>query len=493
MRFWTSFIFGVGVVLWCAAKFLANDANPDLFGYFAFGKLFFKGDFPFHDPFSYLPVKDVWIYHEWLTGVIFQAIVERFGFTGLMLFRWFMFLCTVAMLLYCARLRKSSWTASFFMLLVASPVFTIGYSPVRAQIFTNLFFIAWVAAWERFYATGSRWLLWCTPALMVFWANLHGGFALGLGICGLYAFDATFHGWRKKEYCFWPIVIFALQLLATLINPYGVDYLLYMVDAVGLQREWIGEWISITTALQQGYLVQNVVPYFLALAVALGVILGAGRLKSRDALVLGVTFFAGFRHLRHSVFVFFSVAMLLPRYLDHVYQRLFLHKYKLSAIPVAHRSGMALLGGVLLVLACLELAGTAPLRLTIPDTAVAPPRQGNTAYPVQAADFLEKRDGGNILTEFEWGEYLLWRLPTAFHIAFDGRYETVFPETVSARVFAALNGEDMAFLDDFDHQLAVLRARSPLAVQIRALASWNLIYEDRGAVIFERRQIPEAS
>ena len=53
-------------------------ADPDLWGYMAFGRLFWEtGRFPYHDTLAYVPTLNVWVYHEWLTG-------PRFGWFTLL-------------------------------------------------------------------------------------------------------------------------------------------------------------------------------------------------------------------------------------------------------------------------------------------------------------------------------------------------------------------------------------------------------------------------
>jgi hypothetical protein len=58
--------------------------DPDLFGYLAFGKLFWEtGRFPYQDVFSYVPTLKLWVYHEWLTGVLFYPLYQSLGVPGL--------------------------------------------------------------------------------------------------------------------------------------------------------------------------------------------------------------------------------------------------------------------------------------------------------------------------------------------------------------------------------------------------------------------------
>ena len=64
-------------------------ADPDLWGYMAFGRLFWDtGRFPYQDVFSYLPTLPAWIYHEWLTGVLLYPIFQTMGGAGVQLLKY---------------------------------------------------------------------------------------------------------------------------------------------------------------------------------------------------------------------------------------------------------------------------------------------------------------------------------------------------------------------------------------------------------------------
>lgn len=64
-------------------------ADPDLWGYLAFGRLFWEsGKFPYQDVYSYVPTLNPWVYHEWLTGVVFYPLYVKTGGIGLQLLKY---------------------------------------------------------------------------------------------------------------------------------------------------------------------------------------------------------------------------------------------------------------------------------------------------------------------------------------------------------------------------------------------------------------------
>ena len=62
-------------------------------------------------------------------------------------------------------------------------------------------------------------------------------------------------------------------------------------------------------------------------------------------------------------------------------------------------------------------------------------------YPVGAISYMkEHRLSGNILADFQWGEYVIWHMPPASKVFIDGRYDTVYPPKVIDDYMAFTNG-----------------------------------------------------
>jgi hypothetical protein len=62
-------LFSVVMVLVLLNALSGTTADPDLWGYMAFGRFFWETKhFPYQDTFAYVPTLKIWVYHEWLTG-----------------------------------------------------------------------------------------------------------------------------------------------------------------------------------------------------------------------------------------------------------------------------------------------------------------------------------------------------------------------------------------------------------------------------------------
>src|SRR2546426_8111686 len=112
---------------------------------------------------------------------------------------------------------------------------TPGWS-VRPQVFTYLFFTFLLVVLDRvFTAPGRGRLLWILPPLFALWANTHGGFVAGLGVLWLYVgvhglLGLARRGWSESPQVFNQCAAAVLAALATLVNPYGMRLLTWLVE-----------------------------------------------------------------------------------------------------------------------------------------------------------------------------------------------------------------------------------------------------------------------
>ena len=93
-------------------------ADLDLWGYLAFGRLFWgQGQFPYEDVFAYVPTLKPWIYHEWLTGVLFYPLYRTLGAPGLQVLKFALGLATVGTIYLTARRRGADlWPTALLIL-----------------------------------------------------------------------------------------------------------------------------------------------------------------------------------------------------------------------------------------------------------------------------------------------------------------------------------------------------------------------------------------
>ncbi len=157
-------------------------AEPDLWGYLSFGRLFWQSQkFPYRDVFAYVPTLNPWIYHEWLTGVLFYPLYRALGDPGLQVLKYVLGLATMGLVYRTARLRGGHPLAAALFIAIILKGARFGYLPVRAQVFTFCFFALSLYWLERARLSGQWRTLYLLPMIQIAWCNLHGGFLAGVG------------------------------------------------------------------------------------------------------------------------------------------------------------------------------------------------------------------------------------------------------------------------------------------------------------------------
>jgi hypothetical protein len=437
-------------------------ADPDLWGEIAMGReTLRRGWPPTRDDFAYVPTKNPVVYHEWLSGVLFYSLLGGLGSPALKGLTLLTGLATVTAAAVAARRLGASGLSLLVVLMIALPALQQGYSVIRAQVFTFLFFSLFIFLLERAEQGHSRALL-IIPLVMIVWANLHGGFVAGIGLLLLYTISRLARGERSGMLAGITLVAVAV----TLINPYGLAYWHYLREALLMPRPRVWEWRAVPWDLVSRW-------EFKALLLLSTLTLIVAPVRHWTAIVvMAVTAFLGARHLRHiPLFCVAAIAFLpvhLSPLLDRMVGRL---RVRVAARPILSTLVAAFMLLSLLGVAVFQLVRFTPWRLQVPAS----------YYPVGAVDFLQVNDlRGNLATPFNWGEYVLWKLHPKVKVSFDGRYETVYSPEVAADSFNFAHGEGdwRRLLREYPTQMVLVDKRYRAAWLMEEEPGWSVAYED---------------
>jgi hypothetical protein len=357
---------------------------------------------------------------------------------------------------------------------------------------------------ERADSRRVGWELGVLPFLLLVWANLHGGFLVGLGIFGLYAAIVGARAWwpgrardatderrdaaapiRRSD----AVIVAALGVLAVaapLVNPYGTELYTYLGATLDMHGE-ISEWHPVTLFSLEFL-------RFKVLAAATAFAAGflwwrRGRLTSPVAAlgwripVLGVAALYGFRHQRHTV-LFAEVAAPI----------LIVAAEQLRRDVVERFPG---LGASRIAAARLCAAGVAAIALFQVGAYATTLwkhgleiRFGRLDYPVDAVDFLRTHDlRGNVAFPFEWGAYAIWEMAPDVRVFIDGRFEAVYPKRVIDDYFAFMNGSPgwERVLDEYPTDVVVVQRWRNIHPRLFARDDFEYVYSDPAALVFVRR------
>ncbi len=108
-------------------------------------------------------------------------------------------------------------------------------------------------------------------------------------------------------------------------------------------------------------------------------------------------------------------------------------------------------------------------------------------YPVGACDFMQRHGlAGNLLNDFDWGEYLIWQLAPRSKVFIDGRYDTVYPFALIRQYALFKFGlpHGAAMLGAYPHDFVLMPSASGAARLMDSRADWKLIYRDRTARLY---------
>jgi hypothetical protein len=441
--------------------------DGDTFWHLATGDWILRhGGVPNADPFSYTFAGRPWQAHEWLSELLMALAFRAGGWSGLSV----LFACAfgATALILAAYLRR--WMSPGALLLTAA--FALASGAPRLLARPHLLAMPLLAAWAfglvaaREDGRGPPWKL---LPLMLLWANLHGGFVLGLALIAPFALEAAVDSWPRPWAAIRAWGLFSLAALGlALITPHGwqgVVFALKVSDMASLPM--IVEWRPADFSRISVFEIAVLEALFLCLW--RGVKIPAIRLL----LLLGLLHLA-LQHVRHQAAFALIGAMLLAEPLGRA---------KAGAARLG-RGRQGDWGAVPAVTASLALAAvaTGALRLAAPAT-----RSDGVNAPVSALAAVPPALAARpVFNEYAFGGYLIFKGVRPF---IDGRadlYGDPFLKTYAAMAKpdrATVNSE----LDSRHVAWTILAADNPAVPALDALPGWRRLYADKVAVVHVRR------
>lgn len=397
-------------------------ADWDLWARLIVGKTFFQTGIVLQNDFlSYVPTHR-WLDHEWGSSVVFYFIQHYFSDMGLFVFKALMVFLIFFMIIQTIILRgvKHSTPYNFlFFFFVFHAMAEVVQATIRCQIFTFFFFTLWIYVLERVRLKGENRLLWILPATMIIWANLHGGCFAGLGVLVIYTVGEFLNKKPYKKYIFTVILCF----LATFINPYGFEYVKFLLMAATMKRPMITEWQSSFSKMYLAeYLKFKFYFAFMSLT-ALLTLIKTRKIKDwTKTLMLLVMFVLAFRYVRHQPFFVITAAIFLYDDFYGLFNGFMSKIRKIFHInnPEFIKNFVNIKEGF--VYFCIVLSSVILITQSSKLVSVH-----YTKYPIQEIEFIKINNlRGNLFTGFHNGSYAAYKLYPQNFILMDGRYEEVY-------------------------------------------------------------------
>ena len=450
---------------WCFAS--QRNVDQDLFGHLTFGRdAWAAGHVLTQDPYSYVPHLPVWYNHEWLWETSAWWLYAHGGASLLLLAKA---LCGVVLFTALAALALRRGATPLFIALmlslaalgIADHVFT------RPLVFTYMAFPLCLLLLEHI---ETKWALPALVGLFLVWANMHAAFVVGLGCAAIYAVP----GRSMKA-----AAAAGLGALAACVNPYGVAYWPFVLHAVTMKRPYITEFRPVPWSFDILSPISTwhfILPWYkLTLMIVAIALITASRRDLRAVALLVITAVMSLSSYRHMPLFLITAAAFAPE--------LFASRVQLRAPRLAPALFTILVAGLWAVSATRAFTLMVPIR-PVPDL--------DFWFPYDGVRFLKANNlHGNIACMFDWGEFLIWELPQD-KVSFDGRLETVYPEsTVQANLQFTFGDPGWSeLLDRWPTDIVIMPDHSGAAKKMFTRHEFTPAWHGDGTAIFVRRPPP---
>lgn len=426
-------VLGLAILFALAPLFLLQNpyvADYDLGFHLRTGEWILQhGTVPRVETFTSSAMGRPWVAYSWLFEILLTACMRRFDLVGVVLLGVVMrLLIALAAWDLIRRLLPRFWPA------VGLTALVVGVSGLlngpRPVLFSNLFLIVVLDAVFISEESRSARPLWFLLPLFALWANVHIQFIHGLCVLGAFALEpwlarlfgqaprpgvSIFQRWANLGAC----------TLATLVNPYG-----------------IGVWTLLWTFLKQPKFYDMIMEmkaadfragyHYVVLAMTIAAGFALGRQKHvRPALVMLFIFATeqGFRSLREMWFTALIAAVVIA-----------VSWSESRSTASTSLTGLFGLREKFAVGICtVALIGAGARYFNLNNDLLWMGVHGS--FPEVAARYVESHHlRGRIFNNYDWGGYLMWRLPENL-VSIDGRANNVHDQDYVSRSRDTWNGK----------------------------------------------------
>ncbi len=416
-----------------------------------------------------------WVAHEWLAEAVFAPLFDGWGWNGLAVaaavsFAAALAILTRALLRYLEPIHALAATAAAWGIMLPH---LLARPHILALPIMALWFAALVEARERNRAP-PLWL----AGLMTVWANLHGGYMLGLVFAAFFAGEAVLlaptNAARVAALRQWS-GFGAVSLAAALLTPNGVAglWLPFHVMQMKFALSTIVEW--------QAPNFQHLQPLEIWLILALALALGFGvRLPPTRLAMTLLLLHMSLTHQRNGDILGFAAPLLLaPTVGDIIRSRAGPRRATARDGFFADIAGGASLRGAAVVGLIAATAGLLFLQHPLA-------RKPDAYTPIAAVDFaIAHHLTGPVMNQYGFGGYLIFEGIKPY---IDGRAE-MYGDGFIKRYVEATGGatEDLApMLDQYRATWTLFAPNDPAVALMDHMPGWTRVFADDTAVIHIR-------
>lgn len=457
--------------------------DPDTYWHLAAGRwILDHGTIPVQDPFSHTMRGAPWTAHEWLSEVILALAHQASGWAGVAAVTALAFASTLAILT--RFLLKTLEPVHVLMFVAFAAMMVAPHLHARPHVLAMPLIVIWTAYLARAGDQGTTPSLWLLP-VMTLWANLHGGFTLGLALALAFALEGVLSARKVNQTAkaakAWGLFV-GLAFVSALLTPHGIKGLLFTLQIFGesYALDHIGEWQSPNF--------HGVQPLEIWLLSGLAVALHQGLRfpVMRLALLLGLLHLA-LKYVRNVELIGLLTPLLLAVPLARQWREKSIAGRQLAKVdlvfqslaqPASHRA------------TAVTMTGLALITLLAVQSDALHPRE--TATPSAAVQAVQKAHlTGPVLNEYGFGGYLIYAGIAPF---IDGRADMYGNDFLKEYMEAvSLTSQDglTKLLQKYHIEWTLMPPESAAVTLLDHLPEWRRLYADKVAVVHVRKAAPD--
>lgn len=424
-----------------------------------------------NDFLSYTPVH-IWYDHEWGSGAIFYLFLKYLGPFSLIILESLLYFGIFAVITRVIKIREkvTPYNILFYLLPIIALEDNFN-NPIRCHLFSFFLFALFIYILEQA-KKGKNLGLYFIPPLVIFWNNVHGGVVSGIGLLVMYAIGEFLNQKAFKKY----IITFLVSTPLLIVNPWGLDYIKFLLSANTMARTEIVEWWGIFSKFHLFRL-----KLFKVFLLGVGIIEICKLVKTCKAansiknwylkldktkiIVLLTTAYLAIKHLK--LLPFFVITGTIYGYEDF---------FKLIGSVNSPKIKEKIIYPVILLICIIPLTTK---EFSIP--------VNTTEYPVKEVEFIKINNlKGNVLTNFGLGSYVSYKLYPDNLIFMDGRYEEVYYDymvPLLKKFFLTLPGWYEIF-ERYPTDIMIIEKYYPIFEVLSKSKEWTRIYEGETFGVF---------
>lgn len=450
--------------------------DGDTYWHIATGQWILRnGTIPTADPFSHTMRGVVWTAHEWLSEVILAAAHQIGGWTVVVAVTALAFAATIALLTR-ALLR---WLEPIYALLFAvlAVPMTAGHLLARPHMLAMPLMMIWTIELVRASEANRSPGLWLLP-VMTLWANLHGGFTMGIALACAFALEALLTARRAQRVAStarsWGIFL-ALATASALATPHGIQgfwftWHIFFELSYALNR--IAEWRSPNFNILQ--------PLELWLLGGLALVLHQGlRLPPVRLILLVALLHLALKHIRSMELVGLLGPLILAAPLAAQWRERQQSQHQFDVADrffrkLSEPAGQGAILASLVVFLALPLWSLRAGPLELPESKA----------PIHAIRAAQQAGiHGPVLNAYGWGGYLIYAgIPPFIDGRADMYGDKFLQEYLEALELKTSDGLEK-LLDKYRIAWTLLDPGSPAVALLDHLPEWRRVYADKTSVV----------